>query len=694
MSARKQNGIAVMQTDGVTRDGHRSTWQTLFHTLFDNWHLGVPMLFSHDIHRPIGWSRPFGLHLEPGMARLVASTTISVGDEEELRENYQHYINATNWKQVGPHKDELRTRLGHVLVGNECFRGLETAACVSPDLARRAFPDLFNIDKDGLVPLSELEVVAPGIFGTKDDSLVVFAHPYFRRNLSRLNAFNSDLLATLSEVPNQQAKVRVRLDPDAVGLRSELRQRIELEYWRGPKFSDDLTQIPPGVTEHKASETDRLFHQIDRTEFWWSERGDNDRCLKVFEAEELREERTFGDGEEQYGCRYVHSIVDLESGVIEHLDGAIRGYTPEQYIEERLALDIAHAGRKSHYTKLWRIDGTIDLGLWKLLIHHHFRNNPLVAEYFGQNAYDVEESAPEVDPTALRAFVPHAMTSADGVRCMLILDPLHTPVEDISVVPIETFRREGEEATWVVDDLTTEIVKELRKAGITPLFDTTKPAKRLRVNDQYAELPHFRCATLDHAQGVFKAIRSILERWSKSGHERVIALRVGVCDAEKEITVSWLGEASELLSAWKKCSALPNGLGRDALLAWVDRVYDRLCEREVALGPDFFDVVKHCGLVLARKQSLECEPYIQEGGLHFKVKLEPNHPAQPLVKKGQITPVDAILIEESECGACGADYTKCLCTKDDPEVFQNIKDFKLMGFYWTDTLTRMLGPIE
>lgn len=172
-----------------------------------------------------------------------------------------------------------------------------------------------------IVPLSELEVVAPGIFGTKDDSLVVFVHPYFRRNLSRLNAFNSDLLATLSKVPDQQAKVRVRLDPDAVGLRSVLRRRIELECWRGPKFRDDLTQSPPGATVHKASKRDRLYHQIDRTEFWWSERGDNDRCLKVFEAEELREERTFGDGEEQYGCRYVHSIVDLESGVIEHIVG-------------------------------------------------------------------------------------------------------------------------------------------------------------------------------------------------------------------------------------------------------------------------------------------------------------------------------------------------------------------------------------
>lgn len=108
---------------------------------------------------------------------------------------------------------------------------------------------------------------------------------------------------------------------------------------------------------------------------------------------------------------------------------------------------------------------------------------------------------------------------------------------------------------------------------------------------------------------------------------------------------------------------------------------------------DFCDAVKDCGFVLAGRTSLQCEPYFQEDRLHFKVTLAPNHPAQELVKKGQITPVDAVLIEESECGA-GADYTECLCTKDDPEVFQNIKDFKLMGFYWTDTLTRMLGPIE
>jgi hypothetical protein len=47
----------------------------------------------------------------------------------------------------------------------------------------------------------------------------------------------------------------------------------------------------------------------------------------------------------------------------------------------RLDQDIASAGRRSVYTKLWRVDGKLGLATMKSLVHHHFRDNPLVAEY-------------------------------------------------------------------------------------------------------------------------------------------------------------------------------------------------------------------------------------------------------------------------------------------------------------------------
>ncbi|MCG2973979.1 hypothetical protein KZ307_25465, partial [Escherichia coli] len=69
---------------------------------------------------------------------------------------------------------------------------------------------------------------------------------------------------------------------------------LELEYWWGPHFNDDISSIPNGVTEHKASDRTRYFEGIDRTQIWWKSpetrlNSNVEDRYRTFEIEELIE---------------------------------------------------------------------------------------------------------------------------------------------------------------------------------------------------------------------------------------------------------------------------------------------------------------------------------------------------------------------------------------------------------------------
>jgi hypothetical protein len=381
--------FGVMVSDAISKNNLKLATGALHASLVEYWRTGLPMCISHDAHRPVGWSLPVGIHMEPGLARLTAVSLLPENDEDYkfLQDTYQHRLYDQVVQSTGPFVEELENVIGPALRGDEQLADLSTPALVGNGLARRRFPDLFaQEDKDGLISLESVEAVQPGVY--KRGPLVLFAHPFFRRSLSRLNNLNVDLLSqleTLARGPDVVAKIR--LDPDAVGLARQCREPIEMQYWRGPHFNDDLGSIPPGVTRHESDERQKLFSLVCRTEFWWQSRLNDSthRREHIFEAEELREHYTFGSQEQLYGCRYVHSIVDEETNAIAHLDGSIREYTDESMLE-RLDQDIAHAGRHTLYTKYWRLDGRLPLSTWKTLVYHHFRDNGLVGEYLGMKS--------------------------------------------------------------------------------------------------------------------------------------------------------------------------------------------------------------------------------------------------------------------------------------------------------------------
>ncbi|EBM6480800.1 hypothetical protein D3E01_13400, partial [Salmonella enterica] len=263
-----------------------------------------------------------------------------------------------------------------IIVRRECVSILDR------NIARKVFPEIFSgneTDKHSLIPLENLNPIKPGVFEYK--GLALFAHRFFRRSLSQFNNLNSPFLEGFQNLAeNNELDLKIAIDPHSLGLIESYHTPIELDFWWGPRFNDDLNHIPLGVTLHKADEKEAFFSGISKTEFWWH-RQDG---IQSLECEEVREKPSYGfsseRNEELYGCRYVHSMVNDE-GKAYHLDGAVRVYNEEQFIN-RLDLDIMKAGKNTEYYKLWRVDGTIEISLWKSLISNFYKDNHLIGEYF------------------------------------------------------------------------------------------------------------------------------------------------------------------------------------------------------------------------------------------------------------------------------------------------------------------------
>ena len=108
---------------------------------------------------------------------------------------------------------------------------------------------------------------------------------------------------------------------------------------------------------------------------------------------------SLGEGEDVYGCRYVHSDFDPSVDAITHFDGAIRAYRSDAF-EARRATQMNRAGKHAEYTKIFRIDGPLEVSDWQSLCGSYFRGNPLLAEYFGT------EPTVQAEPRALHLSEP------------------------------------------------------------------------------------------------------------------------------------------------------------------------------------------------------------------------------------------------------------------------------------------------
>lgn len=211
--------LIVCASDAVTRYNTEFTIDSLAGAMQSRWRTGIPSTMSHDALRPIGWAWPFAIHIEPGLARLIGFLEVSEPSERErLLAAYTQYLSKRDEEEAREHVPRLKELLAPHLDGAEVATSTTLVSLRGHNLARRAFPRVFEEeDKAGLVALSSLDPLAPGVY--RFGELALLAHSYFRRSQSHRNNLNHELLSTLEEVSNApSASVRIRLDPDLVGL--------------------------------------------------------------------------------------------------------------------------------------------------------------------------------------------------------------------------------------------------------------------------------------------------------------------------------------------------------------------------------------------------------------------------------------------------------------------------------------------
>ena len=399
---------AVFNTDQVNLDRMRfpaselmradqSHYQECFQRGIE---LGMPVHIQHDMHRLVGWSRPLGLYLDSKMVRVLGliEGPETEQEKEKLQERAAAYWERHHQEGAGPFRDELIARVAPAKLDNARFLQVEAAVVERSGIAAELYPDLFVsgrglVDKDGLVDYRDLlrcmKRVQPGVFLDPTRDILLFAHRFFRRSLSHRNKLNAYFLQSFDATAekDENLRVRLKLDPDILGHPDSARNLVELEHWRGPLYSDDISSIPSGVTEHKADDRSRHYEGIDRTQVWWKapeQRHVDGLAIdyRTFEVEELIENPSGGLDSDHFGCRYVHAEFSADEAAITHFDGAIRAYAGESYLE-RIETSINRAGKHADYTKVFRFDGTLTIPHWKRLLSDFFRGNKLIPEYLG-----------------------------------------------------------------------------------------------------------------------------------------------------------------------------------------------------------------------------------------------------------------------------------------------------------------------
>jgi len=692
--------LGILNSDAVNRYGERFTIGALLQAFEGTNRLGLPTTLAHDAHRPIGWTVPLCIYLSREIASLVGQTYLAQDKNAaiELEGLYRQYLTYKDQEQFKPYLEEFRAALGPDKFDDGFRLYLECAAILKSDIAVAQFPSIFSqADDDGLIDLaslSDFKYLGAGVF--QCGRFCIFADRKFRRSLSLANNTNFFFLDYFVALSDSGVKKRIAIDRDLIGYAPSFKVPIELEYWWGPKYNDDLSHISAGVTRHSSSERDRLYSQIEFTDFWWqSRKGEH-----IFEAEEIRASRTFSDlkaddaQKETFGCRYVHSIVNESTGLIEHLDGAIRTYTEEEMLA-RLDQALPEVGRKLKYKKLWRIDGKIKITQWKSLVHHFYLNNSLVGEYLGiEKSSDTERELPiELLGTsdALAAVVPYSISDATGIITGVTFDDRRSTLLDVDVKSYDTYKKPGSPAVYWVRNSTIEIVKLLRKQGLAVHFDDSLWV--LKFKDRYIDLPVFELKDQAQVSVVLGSLRLYVSCLVSNSADTVVNFSLKYpLDAEVDVTISVVATEKNMQAfldhACSGAMSLPTSLS--TVEPFLDGV-KRLNAKSPGPCPDVFGVCMKTGLVKCLRRRLGDEFDIsfytdkETGVLMFNMKIPKDKPHfLAAMKTKGLYPILALRIDSYDCDLCGGNYLLCGCTKALDSAKTRISKSTPIGTYWSD----------
>jgi hypothetical protein len=447
----------------------------------------------------------------------------------------------------------------------------------------------------------------------------------------------------------------------------------ELTFWYGPKFNDSLMSISSGVSVYEATDIQKVAFNILRTEFWWKTMKPKSEHY-VFEAEELID---LGRAS-KYECRFVHSMVDVKTGMVSHLDGAIRAYTQEQMDMRRSTSIDEPGGKHTEYTKLWRIDGEIDVVTWKELVAHYYRDNVLVGEYLNAGRENVDPIEQDNKPQESNNPIPYSMIPGMGLRIAVHCRHTNKGIVASPYTHHILGRRYGGYANPVIESKSLDIHKILSTLG--GKIELLKNLHLIQYEDGYINFP----VILHNAEDLFQnlsltqsAMRKVIAHWIAQVADIVICYSLGFKIEDRLVLVSILGHIQDI-NTWLEhpLSAIP--VTKGSLAQWINDMA-RYVEEHGSKEEDtplWADVLTEEGLLYITRETLDKEEYDYDS----KDLLDSLPHERP-----NISAARSFLIDKMTCTRCGESYIQCLCScLLDNDVASHIDSYRRLAPIWTD----------
>ncbi len=682
----------VFLTDGVSRSGERFTVPALEDMLWLSYRKGNPSNVSHDIHRPIGWSSVSSLYVSHEMTYVLGKMYLPESESEfdEVMRARSNFLNNQIVERINQYSNDFYTELNKAGLlaqeGKLFSNGIVMYG--AQDIVYQAFPFLSktSFDSDGLILLSELkkhfEYKGCGVFAAKKSNFSLLLHPYLRRSLSRFNNFNTGFIDKLLQSDSEVSPVRVRIDDAYIGYTPSYIGNVEFEFWFGPSYSDDIMSIQEGLTTYVPDEIERFYNPVCKTEFLW----ENKDGKRQFEMEEVVEDE-MPTNKGHYGCRYMHSFYDPKTGVFDHFDGAIRIYDEDLMIE-RKAVNMNQMGHRSHYIKLFRIDGKLQLSNWKGLITQYLKDNSDVYRYFNVEVPFKVETENTVEEK-INDYLPQVLHKGDGVRLLLSYqEPIYgnTAFYFSNFDSVTTHSVSGEAADVLVIDL----AKSLRRDGIV----IENPSCLLmECRDGFVNLPliaHCGHSLLDDVNRTLNGIRHFLCGLNDYGNEQSYSMGITWnIDEDKSVVVSFMGAVPDLLEWLNSFSTIP--IDRDGIRKWFENQVKFIHSHgNDGASPINSTFIQSDGTFFQERRNIQQDVDLKDvkmdgGGFMAEMSYLPGKDKlASFIDSGMISFAPMMVINNLKCEKTGNDYLASPLIAPFGETTCSIGKIESMVFVWCE----------
>ena len=680
----------IFITDGVSRSGECLTIPALEDLLWLSYGKGNPTSVSHDVHRPVGWSNVSSLYISHEMAYVLGKMYIPETEKEhqEVMQARFNFLNDQITERINDYSSAFYEELnkkGLLEPDGKLFsNGIVMYG--APDIAYRAFPCLSKelFDGDGLIMLNDLkkhfDYRGCGVFTSKKTNFSLLLHPYYRRSFSRYNNFNTEFIDALLESDSEDSPVRLRIDEAYIGYTPSYTGKVEFEFWFGPPYSDDIMSIPEGLSVYVPNEIEKFYYPLNKTEFIWENRDG----MRQFEMEEVADE-TMPTEKGWYGCRYMHSFFNPETGIFDHFDGAVRMYD-EDLMAERKNLNMNQMGHRSKYTKLFRIDGKLPINKWKSLITQYLRDNHDVYRYFGEKVpFEAKNKSTKDD--GIGKYVPKVLSKSDGVK-LLVSYQEHIAGDCVrffsNLDTVSTISVSGDAADLMVIDL----AKCMRRDGIA--IENPK-CLLLECRDGFANLPliaHCGEYLQEDVNRTMNGVRHFFEGIYGRGNEQSFSLGLTWnIDEDRSVVVSFMGAVPDLLEWMNSFTTIP--VERGDFKHWLEKqvmfIHEHGKDDESPINASF---IQSDGTFFQKRRNIQEDVNLKDwkmegGGFIIQMELLPGKEhLKSYIDSGELNFTPMMVVKNLICEKTGTDYLTSPLIAPFGETVSTIGKVESLVFVW------------